>query len=252
MFRKAKGFAAAIVIGCVAGSLSALAEDMNCPTTAADPRFALLSPPPCDNCAETKLELDELRTLQRNRSEAESKHAVADNEISLARFIDGAGLHFDAAALAKCKPFFDKLGEKTKDVIDHAKPFFCRIRPYNQLNSDLKPLLVVKNSPAYPSGHTTYGTAVGAVLAQMVPEKRAEFYARSADYAHSRMVVGVHYRSDIEAGKTLGMTVVAEAFANDNDFRATFPEATKCIREALGLPQAVGAPIETAAPAAKP
>ena len=68
-----------------------------------------------------------------------------------------------------------------------------RTRPYN--------LPVLKDSPSYPSGHTTYGTLMGTILARMLPEKRDELYARITDYGHSRMIAGVHYRSDIDAGK---------------------------------------------------
>ncbi|MFT3733114.1 MAG: phosphatase PAP2 family protein [Hyphomicrobium sp.] len=195
----------------------------------------LLSPPPCDSCEQTKSEIEELRTLQRDRTEAQVQHALADYTISVAQFIEGAGMKFDAAALGKCQAIFDRLSARTKSAAEHTKNAFCRMRPYNLPDSGLKPLDAGKMSPSYPSGHTTYGTAVGAVLAQMIPEKRAEFYARAADYGHSRMIAGVHYRSDVEAGKLLGMAVAEEEFAEDDQFKSMFPEAAKCVRSALGL-----------------
>ncbi len=249
MFRKTAVFGAILIAGFVS-SLPVLAEEMSCPIPPPDPLVKLLSPPPCDSCAQTKVELDELQTLQRNRSEAQVKHALADYEISLKQFIEGAGIEFDVAALAKCQPIFDRLSERTKSAAQHAKNTFCRTRPYNLPNSGLKPLESGKYSPSYPSGHTTYGTAVGAVLAHMVPEKRDAFYARSADYGHSRMIAGVHYRSDVEAGKLLGMEVAAEEFADGNAFKTMLPEATKCVRGALGLAAAL--PVPNEAPAAKP
>ncbi|MBS0234908.1 MAG: phosphatase PAP2 family protein [Proteobacteria bacterium] len=227
-------------------SLPVSAEELNCPTPSSDPLLKLLSPPPCDSCTQTRLELEELQTLQRNRSEAQAKHALADYKISVARFIEGAGITFDAAALDKCMAIFDRLSERTKSAAVHAKNAFCRTRPYNLPNNGLTPLEAGKYSPSYPSGHTTFGTAVGAVLAQMVPEKRAEFLARAADYGRSRMIAGVHYRSDVEAGKLLGMAVAAEEFASDSQFKMMFPDATKCVRNALGL--AESAPADAAAP----
>ncbi len=246
MFRKTRIFGGMLVASLMASTL-ALADDLSCTPPPADPLVELLSPPSCDNCAETRLELDELRAIQRNRTDAQAKHALADYEISVTRFLDGADIKFDAAAFAKCKPFFDKFSEKTKSAAEHAKDAFCRTRPYNLANSDLKPLQIGKNSASYPSGHTTYGTAIGAVLAQMVPEKRDVLYARSADYGHSRMIAGVHYRSDVDAGKLLGMEVATEAFASDAEFRAAFPDAMKCVRGALGLSPE---PTQAAAPAA--
>ena len=60
---------------------------------------------------------------------------------------------------------------------------------------------------------------MGMVLARMLPEKRDELYARIADYGHSRMIAGVHYRSDIDAGKVLGSAIAADEFAADEDFK---------------------------------
>lgn len=240
LFRRARIFGAILVVS-LGVPFSAFAEDLSCPVPPADPLIKLLSPPPCDSCAETKAELEELQTLQRSRSNSQAKHALADYDISLTRFLDGAEIKFDATALGKCKPFFDKLAAKTKEAAEHGKSAFCRTRPFNLPESGLTPVQAIKNTPSYPSGHTTYGTMIAAVLGQMVPEKREELYARAADYGHSRMVAGVHFRSDVEAGKVLGMEVAADEFANDNDFKAAFPDAKTCVRDALGLPTATQA-----------
>lgn len=258
MFQKTTVFGVIFAVWC-AMPLSLSAEEMKCATPPADPLLNLLSPPPCDSCAQTKLELEELQTLQRNRTDGQAQHALADYKISVPRIIEGVGIPFDATALAKCQPIFDRLSARTKSAAEHAKNAFCRTRPYNLPDNGLKPLESGKYSPSYPSGHTTYGTAVSAVLAQMVPEKRAEFLARAADYGHSRMIAGVHYRSDVEAGKLLGMAVAEEEFSDDLQFRTMLPEATKCVRGALGLaaePQSQAqTPVENHpadAPAAKP
>ena len=203
LFRRARFFGAILVVS-LGVPFSAFAEDLSCPVPPADPLIKLLSPPPCDSCAETKAELEELQTLQRSRSDAEAKHALADYDISLSRFLDGAEIKFDATALGKCIPFFDKLAARTKEAAEHGKSAFCRTRPFNLPDSGLTPVQAIKNTPSYPSGHTTYGTLIAAVLGQMIPEKRGEFYARAADYGHSRMVAGVHFRRDVEAGKVLG------------------------------------------------
>ncbi|MBS0252364.1 MAG: phosphatase PAP2 family protein [Proteobacteria bacterium] len=257
MFLKAKIFCAAFV-ACAMVPMTLSAEEASCPKPTTDPLVKLLSPPPCDSCAQTKVELDELQTLQRNRTEAQAEHAHADYKISVARFVEGADIKFDAAALEACHPIFDRLMERTKSAAEDAKYSFCRTRPFNLPNNDLRPLESSnKYSPSYPSGHTTAGTALGALLAYMVPEKRAVFLARAADYGHSRMIAGVHFRSDIEAGKLLGMAVAEEEFSDDAQFRTMLPDATKCVRGALGLTAEMpvaGAPAQASAetPAAKP
>jgi acid phosphatase (class A) len=245
----------AVLVACLAAPMSLSAEEATCPKPTTDPLVKLLAPPSCDSCAQTKVELEELQILERNRSAAAAEHAHADYTISVARFIAGADIKFDAPALEACHPIFDRLMDRTKSAAEHAKNTFCRTRPFNLPNNDLKPLEASsKYSPSYPSGHTTAGAALGAVLAYMVPEKRAEFLARAADYGHSRMIAGVHFRSDVEAGKLLGLAVAEEEFSDDAQFRTMLPEATKCVRSALGLAAeaAVPAPAAVETPAAKP
>jgi acid phosphatase (class A) len=221
------------------GSISA--DDKSCARGPADHTTALiklLSPPPCDDCDETKAELKELTQMQEARTPAEQEHAKADITISIPRFLEGANIKFEPAALDKCKDFFEKLSKLTKEASDNAKKTFCRTRPSKLPGNKLQPLQSpdeLKNSPSYPSGHTTYGTLMGTVLARMLPEKRDELYARIADYGHSRMIAGVHYRSDIDAGKVLGSAIAADEFAADEDFKNKLPGATACVREALGL-----------------
>jgi acid phosphatase (class A) len=253
MFRKTRIFGS-VLIACLAAPMALSAEEASCPKPTDDPVVKLLAPPPCDTCAETKAELEELHAIENSRSDAQSKHALADYTISVARFIEGADIKFDAAALAKCQPIFDRLMVRTKSAAEHAKNSFCRTRPFALPNSGLKPLDAGKLSPSYPSGHTTAGTAIGTVLAYMVPEKRAEFYARAADFGHSRMVAGVHYRSDVEAGKIVGMAVAEEEFSQDAQFKTMLPDATTCVRGALGLsaePQQTAATPPAEAPSAK-
>jgi acid phosphatase (class A) len=251
MFRKT-GIFGFVLIACLAAPIALSAEEGSCPKPMDDPLVKLLAPPPCDSCAETKAELDELHAIESSRSDAQSKHALADYTISVARFIEGADMKFDAAALAKCQPIFDRLMARTKSAAEHAKNKFCRTRPFALPDAGLKPLDAGKLSPSYPSGHTTAGTAIGTVLGYMVPEKRAEFYARAGDFGHSRMIAGVHYRSDIEAGKILGMSVAEEEFTQDDKFKAMLPEATKCVRGALGLTSEAAEATAADAALAKP
>ncbi len=93
------------------------------------------------------------------------------------------------------------------------------------------------DSFSHPSGHAAYGATIGFLLAEMLPEKRAEIYARINDYARSRMIAGVHFRSDVEAGKLIG-SVVAGSFLARPEVRQDFEETKACVRRAVGLEQA--------------
>ncbi len=100
-------------------------------------------------------------------------------------------------------------------VVDPAKDEWKRPRPH--LYSDLvKPIVKPSKSGSYPSRHTTVGTLMGIVLSNMVPEKKAALMARAREYGHNRLVAGIHYPSDIEAGRIAG-TVIAETIRTHAD-----------------------------------
>jgi acid phosphatase (class A) len=52
--------------------------------------------------------------------------------------------------------------------------------------------------------------AAAAVLADLAPGHAQLILARASDYAESRLICGVHYRSDLEAGHVLGTALVAK------------------------------------------
>ncbi len=201
-----------------------------------EPLVNLLQPPPCEACEETKAELAELEALEQARTPVEAAHAASDAERTLPRFFEGAGIAFDAAALKNCEGFFMRRRKEERAAVDAAKDTFCRVRPFLTPNNSLHPVQEAKPdaSFSYPSGHAAYGATVGFLLAEMMPEKRTAIYARIDGYAHSRMVAGVHYRSDVEAGKLFGAAIVNSLFA-DPAFVSEFGEAKACVRKAAGL-----------------
>jgi acid phosphatase (class A) len=223
------------VLLAIAGLSPAFAEDAK-PFTDAKviDLTVLLPPPPVAESMQTKSEIAAVLTLQVERSAEELKHAQADDEETVWRF--GAelfGPNFDKAKLPKFAAFFDRIVETEGAVVDPAKKKLGRLRPH--MVSDLiHPAVEPSKSGAYPSGHTTLGTMEGIVLANMVPEKRAEIMARAWDYGHSRLVVGIHYPSDIEMGRISG-TVIAETIMHQDDFKAEFEPAKAELRAALGL-----------------
>ena len=73
----------------------------------------------------------------------------------------------------------------------------------------------LRDSPSFPSGHTTYGTMESMLLAILVPERYEQMVARGAEYGHSRILLGAHYAMDVIAGRTLALHDVAHLLAND-------------------------------------
>ncbi|MGH7461099.1 MAG: phosphatase PAP2 family protein, partial [Longimicrobiales bacterium] len=73
----------------------------------------------------------------------------------------------------------------------------------------------VPNHPSYPSGHSCSSAAGARVLAHFFPERTAEVNNFVADAGLSRILAGIHYRFDINAGPALGRSVADWAIARN-------------------------------------
>jgi membrane-associated phospholipid phosphatase len=72
----------------------------------------------------------------------------------------------------------------------------------------------LRNSPSFPSGHTTYGYAESLILALLVPHRYLEMLTRAAEYGNNRIILGAHYAMDVLGGRTLATYDIAQLLAN--------------------------------------
>jgi membrane-associated phospholipid phosphatase len=87
-----------------------------------------------------------------------------------------------------------------------AKYTYNRQRPY-QLDPALVPAVRSPNSPSYPSEHAVAAGAAATILGYLYPDDAAGFEAKAEEAAQSRVLAGVQYPSDVEAGLELGRQV---------------------------------------------
>ncbi|MGC1304984.1 MAG: phosphatase PAP2 family protein [Caulobacteraceae bacterium] len=97
-----------------------------------------------------------------------------------------------------------------------AKRYYRRPRPFVENGG---PICVeaedwLRRSYSYPSGHSTYSWTVALALAEIAPDRAEQVLARARAYAESRVVCGVHYQSDIQAGRVTATAVYAALQAN--------------------------------------
>ena len=82
---------------------------------------------------------------------------------------------------------------------------YNRLRPRETAKfygENLTPHVAV-DTPSYPSNHTAVGYVVAGVLAKKYPQHEKELLKIAEDNANSRVSLGVHFVSDVEAGKEL-------------------------------------------------
>lgn len=196
---------------------------------------ALLPPPPAQNSAQTQTELAEIHRLQTEATAEERRQAGADVEESPFVYASVMGPGFTRDNLPIAAPFLERALKEEALFVDRAKMVWLRPRP-PYVDHTIKTCQKPTPSGAYPSGHAATGYLMAEILAQIVPEKREAIFQRAAQYAHNRILCGVHYASDVEAGKTAGL-LIAEALKKNAAFQADLAPARAEIRRALGLPQ---------------
>lgn len=197
----------------------------------------LLPPPPADDSTQTRAEIAELVQIEKSLTPMEKEAAMADNDHSVFQLASSVlGPKFKVENLPLTTKFFEHVKEDGRSAYGIAKDEWRRTRPY-MASSDVKSCFDgMPMSGSYPSGHSTLGNLQAIVLSDMVPEKRAQIFERAAQYARNRMVCGVHYRSDIEAGR-IAATVIAAFEMQNPEFMKEFNGAKQEVRRVLGLEQ---------------
>jgi len=110
-----------------------------------------------------------------------------------------------------------------------AKEYYNRTRPFvlfeeQSLTPDDEHYL--KDNGSYPSGHTCFGWAAALVLAEINPARQNEILKYGYEFGQSRVICGVHFQSDVDAGRVMGAALVARLHA-DKDFMKKLEKAKK-------------------------
>ena len=110
-----------------------------------------------------------------------------------------------------------------------AKQHYMRTRPFVFWNEPTATPWdeegLAKNG-SYPSGHTSIGWATALVLAEINPDRATEILKRGFEFGQSRVIVGAHYQSDVDAGRVAGAGIVA-ILHTDKGFQKQLEKAKK-------------------------
>ncbi len=223
--------------------------------------IGLLPPPPAPDSPAQQADLRAVLEAQRAaRADGTLAHAVADAEANCARFSDVLGDALTSKSDPRLLAFLNQAAREGASITGAAKQYWKRTRPYaysgeverlGDMSPDWKAVPQMDSGghtmaatekaanelaqSSYPSGHATFGTVCAILLADMVPEQRAALFARGRDYAHSRLVLGAHFPTDLAAGQIAG-TLAAQLLLQNAKFRGDLAEARVNLRAALGLP----------------
>jgi hypothetical protein len=110
---------------------------------------------------------------------------------------------------------WDKIKEILNDVeviVGKLKRKFNRSRPSNFMNGEYS--IKYKNSPSYPSGHTTIAYFLCDLVSNSIPDCKQDLQTLAGLIGQSRIENAVHYPSDVSYGRLIG-EFLANSFINE-------------------------------------
>jgi acid phosphatase (class A) len=177
-----------------------------------DPALVLPPPPKDDDPAAVEGRA-ELHRIAAARTPERLAQAKADDELEDVRAIAAPlGPAFSLERFPATAKLFADLRSEDSVAAKRAKAYFKRERPFFYDHA----------LDVCDDAHDTMAWSASAVLANLMPGNAQVILAHTSDYVESRLVCGVHYRSDLEAGHVLGTALVARlmtkpAFAAEVD-----------------------------------
>lgn len=188
---------------------------------------ALIFLPPAP-VADGALERAERDIVRGPWSAARRQQAVEDNAIDpFAAFDSVLGARFTAASFPATAALLDRAGRAAGFAGDPVKFRDRRPRPFVN-DATITPCIEdtprLRESFSYPSGHGALGFGWALVLAEIAPAQADAIIERGRDFGWSRVVCGLHYPSDIDAGRVVAAAAIARLHA-DADFQSQLAAA---------------------------
>lgn len=176
---------------------------------------AILGPPPTPDSPQGKADRTIFEQTRALEGGPRWKTAIQDNDLwtggALQRFSCALGVDVSDKQTPALWRMLHRLELDVRLIGTPAKRFYDRKRPL--IGNDL-PICVpredwMRTNASYPSGHAMTAWSWGLIMAEADPRKATEVLALARDSGDSRVVCGVHFQSDVDAGRLLGAAMVA-------------------------------------------
>ncbi len=205
----------------------------------------LIGPCSAGDSLATKLEIEHLLKLQGSRTPDQIARVISEVDLKPEAFSTVIGPWFDSAKLPLTAALLKKAAGDSKIAEDLVKTYYDRPRP-PLVDPRLQPCVELQKSPSYPSGHALRGVLWSLILSELAPDLRKPLLARGNQIGDDRAIAGVHFPSDIKAGRKLGhylakLLLASPAFQKDMALAKV--EFTN-VRLAASVDEAKGKPVK--------
>ncbi len=212
--------------------------------------LALLPPPPAAGSAALAADEDAYRATRKLRDTPRWTQAAKDADLTFpnatATFSCALAMPISEAATPHLNMLLRRVRADASRANDKPKDAYKRRRPYVAHGDASCTPREKHKDDSYPSGHASIGWAWALTLAEIAPERADAVLARGLAFGQSRVVCGVHWASDIEAGRVVGASTVSRLHA-DPVFAAQLAAARKEIEAARAA--GLKSPLDCAAEA---
>jgi acid phosphatase (class A) len=188
---------------------------------------SVLTGPPAEGSYADRRDVATITSLQTRAGPQRWQTAVDDDAFLFPRFDEAFGAPIDREHAPLLVALLNRVIRDVAAPTFAAKAEYLRARPYQRFQlsrvcgeaSPPSPDPNPMERSSYPSGHAAYGWAVARVLALAAPDRADALLALGRDYGLSREICGMHFPSDVAAGKAVSEAVVRRLMA-DPAFRA--------------------------------
>ena len=164
--------------------------------------------------------------LNEERAEIAKRDAVWSYEALLAEFDVPFGLHISPENTPEIWKLMVTSMTTTDAMRVAPKAYYHRQRPFERFQdkmlTDEEAELTGEGS--YPSGHTMRGWTAALLLAEVNPAAADTIFARGWMYGESRVIVGAHWQSDVDASRVAASIGVC-ALHGSPEFREQMAKA---------------------------
>jgi acid phosphatase (class A) len=169
---------------------------------------ALLPPPPAPGSAEQAADLTSIIAVHKACTPEEIAAARSEEKLDVFVFAPAIGAFFQPGKLPHTEALFSRVARVTNRIQTEAKNYWKRDRPYVA-----DPSLIDgqrENTYSYPSSHATHAMVYALLLAELFPDKHAEILTIGRNIGWHRVQLGLHYPTDVYAGRVLAQAIVHE------------------------------------------
>lgn len=180
----------------------------------------VIGPPPAPDSPRDQADRATYLETRAEEGSARWRKAVQDNDLwnggAMTRMSCALGADVSPKSAPRTYRLLQRVELDVRTVGTPPKDHFNRTRP--PIGDD-RPICVkredwLKTNASYPSGHSMTGWAWGLILSELAPQKAGELMEAGGAIGDSRVICGVHYQSDVEAGRKLGAAMVARLHAD--------------------------------------